>query len=54
MVVGPFMQLDIGGGTTADVFLLRFGPAGEALSPRTEQILNLDPRNRWGCDLRFE
>jgi hypothetical protein len=39
MVVGPFMQLDIGGGTTADVFLLRFGPAGEALSPRTEQIL---------------
>lgn len=39
MVVGPFLRLEIGGGHTADLFLLRYGTDGGLLSPQTEELL---------------
>ena len=37
MVVGPYQRVNIGGGQSADLYLLRYGPDGALLSPRTEQ-----------------
>lgn len=39
MVEGPFETLDVGGGVTADYYLLRFDKDGQLASPRTEQVL---------------
>jgi hypothetical protein len=40
MVVGPFRQVQLPEGGTADLFILRYGPEGELLSPRTAEILH--------------
>ena len=39
MVVGPYERVDIGGGRSADLYLLRFGADGTQLSPQTTEIL---------------
>jgi hypothetical protein len=39
MVIGPFGQLNLPDGSTADFFILRYGPNGELLSPQTREIL---------------
>jgi hypothetical protein len=39
MVVGPFQQIPIGGGATADLYLLRYDDGGRLRSPRTEAQL---------------
>src|SRR3954467_10254065 len=38
-VIGPFDTIDLGGGRTLPLYLLRYGPGGEVLSPQTTQIL---------------
>jgi len=37
MVVGPFESLDLGGGRTASLYLVRFDAGGRCLSPRTQE-----------------
>ncbi len=39
MVVGPFKTFGIGGGRSADLYLLRFGEDGALQSPQTDQLL---------------
>jgi hypothetical protein len=39
VVVGPYQSVSIGGGRSADLYLLRYGPDGALLSLRTEQQL---------------
>jgi hypothetical protein len=39
VVVGPYQRVDIGGGQSADLYLLRYAPDGALLSARTEQQL---------------
>jgi hypothetical protein len=39
MVLGPFEQIAIGGGATADLYLLRYDDQGRLRSPQTEQQL---------------
>jgi pimeloyl-ACP methyl ester carboxylesterase len=39
MVVGRYESFDLGGGRSADLYLLRFGRDGQPLSPRTGRIL---------------
>ena len=39
MIAGTFRQIPIGGGATADLYLLRYDNAGRLRSPRTETQL---------------
>jgi hypothetical protein len=39
MVAGPFLRIPIGGGATADLYLLRYDSTGRLRSPRTESRL---------------